>query len=69
MAALAIGDPASDVGEPTLGIDIIDLRRRDEGLHRGGSITIATGLGQSLLCKNDSDARARRYISVMNYSG
>ena len=41
-----IGDPAEDVGEPSLRIDIVELRRADQGVHRGGPLATTIGTGE-----------------------
>jgi len=41
-----IVDPAQDVGEPSLRIEVVELRRADQGVHRRGALATAIGAGE-----------------------
>ncbi len=41
-----LGDAGEHVGEPGLGIDVVHLRRVDQGVHEGDSVTDAVGTGE-----------------------
>ena len=39
-------DPAEDIGEPGLRIDVVELGGLDQGEHRGGPFPAAIGAGE-----------------------
>jgi hypothetical protein len=41
-----IVDPAQDVGEPSLRIEVVEFRRADQGVHRRGALATAIGAGE-----------------------
>ena len=49
-------DPAQHVGEPGLRIDVVELGRGDQRVHRGGALVAAIGTSQQPSLPADSDA-------------
>lgn len=41
-----VGDTCDDVCEPSLGIDVVELGRSDQGVHRGGALAATLGSGE-----------------------
>ena len=41
-----ICDAGEHVGEPRLRVDVVELGRGDQGLHRGGALATAIGAGE-----------------------
>ena len=40
------GDAGEDVGQPGLGIDVVELGGDDEAVHEGGTVAAAIGAGE-----------------------
>ena len=40
------GDTGEDVGQPGLGITVVELGGDDEAVHEGGTVTAAIGAGE-----------------------
>ena len=40
------GDTGEDVGQPGLGIDVVELSGDDEAVHEGGTVAAAIGAGE-----------------------
>ena len=51
-----IGDPAQDVCEPGLRIDVIQLSRHDQRAHHGRALTTAIGTGEEPRLATERDA-------------
>ena len=51
-----LGDASEHVGEPGLRIDVVHLRRDDQGVHEGGSVTAAVGAGEQPSLPAEGDA-------------
>jgi hypothetical protein len=41
-----IGDAGEHVGEPRLRVDVVELGRGDQGVHRGGALATGIGAGE-----------------------
>ena len=41
-----IGDAAQHVGKPSLRVDVVELSRGDQGVHRSGALAAAVGAGE-----------------------
>jgi len=41
-----VGDAGEDVGEPSLGIDVVHLGRDDQAIQEGGSLSAPIGTGE-----------------------
>ena len=41
-----IVDPAEHTGEPGLRVDVVELGRGDQGVHRCGALAAAVGTGE-----------------------
>ena len=39
-------DPCQDIGEPCLGIDIVQARGDDQGIHGGGALSATIGTSE-----------------------
>ena len=51
-----IGDPAEHVGEPGLRIDVVEFRRADQGVHRGGPLATTIGAGEQPCAAAERDS-------------
>lgn len=41
-----VGQPGENIGQPCLGIDVVQLRGDDQGIHEGGAVAAALGAGE-----------------------
>lgn len=53
-----VGDPGDDVGEPCLRIDVVELGRSDEGVHRRRTLAATLGAGEEPAKSQDFRPRA-----------
>src|SRR3984893_19363014 len=51
-----IGDTGEDVGEPDLGIDVVEATGRDHRQHDGGTIGAALAAGEGPVAPSQGDA-------------
>ena len=54
-----IVDPAQDVGEPGLRIDVVEFGRPDQRVHRGGALATAIGAGEQPSSAPERDTAQR----------
>ena len=60
-----IGDTGEDVGEPDLGIDVVEATGRDHRQHDGGTIGAALGAGEGPVAPSQSNATQRSFGRVV----
>ena len=46
IAGAVVVDAGQDIGEPGLGIDVVEPGRLDQRVHEGGALTTAIGAGE-----------------------
>lgn len=60
-----IGDTGDDIGEPGLGIDVIEATGRDHRQHDGGAFGAAQAAGEGQIAPSQGDAAQRSFGGVV----
>ena len=59
-----VGDPGQHVGEPGLGVDVVELGGGDKGIDRGGPVAAAIGAAEGPVAAPDGNTAQRAFSSV-----
>lgn len=60
-----ISDTGKDVGEPGLGVDIVEATGRDHRQHDGGAVGAAQAAGEGPVAPSQGDAAQRSFGGVV----
>ena len=60
-----LGDAGEDVGEPGLGVDVVELRGADESVHHRRPLAAAIGAGEEPGLASERDAAQRPLCGVI----
>jgi hypothetical protein len=60
-----VGDAGEHVGEPSLGVDVVELGGGDRAVDDGGALTSTIGAGEQLRLAAERDATRRPLSGVV----
>jgi hypothetical protein len=64
-----IVDPAQDVGEPSLRIEVVEFRRADQGVHRRGALATAIGADEQPSLAPEGDTVGLASTGILDRTG